>query len=1481
MVTTSCHSASLGSQADRSFRYALHAFAKPRASVTPVFTQLAAHAVPCAVQVACGAHHSVALGRDGTAFAWGWGKYGQLGDGSLGTGHTCTLPVRVTIHAGPAETRDGSAAAGSAAARTFEAVACGALHSLALTVQGDVLAWGCNASGQLGDGTAVDRATPTLVAALAGRRTTAIAGGGSTSAAADTNGRVWAWGRVGAPTGSPGGRSQLEPVAHETVHDAVSVACADARVLALTRSGEVYGWAGHGGHGVPPEVRLAWSGAAQSEGSGRGSERPRALGMACSGLHTILIVDGAREPSPAPAWAPRVAGVAGGGACIDAGMGAGADEGVAALPFLRPLAHPHGLAAAASGAPTLPNGGVPPELRSPAIASAAPNASPSALARHRPAVPATFSHSRAPAAQPEGRPPLQPSWHSAHNARSPPEPARSRDKDSPERAHHAAKAVRTGEDSERHTRGSRDQELQPLSPASARARAHKQLATLHEYGVVAAEMEARKAELTAACARAQAEADRARAEAASARDDAAEAAGELAGVEAAVADARRTLGELKAEAAEWEERAQQARAADCAAQPTQHLTQARLAAAAQEEAAAAARRTADEARQQAASALAAAAAAHADELRSQAAAATARAAEEAARRELEVLQKTKLALQAQPVAPMVDAATEQLGAISERLRRELEASRGREQAAIAEVEGLRRQLRAAEAALAGAALLRARAVSPPAVRSARSALTSSGLRAARPGGSSWASAPASPARATAMAPRDCVAPHAATAAADGSSAPAPRQGMRAASNERLDGTASEPVSPAPATRAASRRASSEAPASPGAVGAPRAAARRQLHRSDEQPHRLGQQPASAPRASGREAAAAGRLLAAQVAALRRALDARRALPRLLGRWRAGADAAERCRLQQQLARAQAAAEEAMAAERAARLERGPIRSPAPRCASPAPAVPTSQRPSPASPQTPGLGADFSVAGAFARADAAAWCYASPARSARAATQTAALSPAARAAQSSVPRPAKAAVAVSSPAAATAAPPALCSLALSPAASAPRSSRPRSPHATTSAQQAAEVEVWRAEVADLTEALQHARKWAAAQRAHGLVRALVGMAKASALARWRVAVGRGYGAAAASARSGVAAARGALLCERTATLERALAASDEQAAGMRQFAQRLRCAFGATRAASVCAARARLAGGLAIARWRAAACALGAAAHGARDAAAKERRRSAAALKAAEAARARLAEDQATLERAVGDAQAVAERATALARKAEERARGAERKRAEAERLAAAARAEADEAAALRVRLDEMEAEHAVLAAYRDRMRAADTAAAAAPDGASERASAPFADTLRMHGAQGDGSQQLACDCGGLTSERQDATALTPRSVKGTPRAQLAATARTAAAGPAGAPRANPAGPAAVVETAVPPPIVLQLQMRLRGGALALVNALRCRHEAKGRAMRAWATATMTLRAPGDDGGKCTTKVPTSLSSFTTMPSRAPRPGRVL
>ncbi len=72
-------------------------------------------------------------------------------------------------------------------------VAAGARHSLALDKDGHVWAWGDNTFGQLGDGTYEDRAYPGQVTGLSD--VVMIAAGWRHSVAIDADGRVWIWGR--------------------------------------------------------------------------------------------------------------------------------------------------------------------------------------------------------------------------------------------------------------------------------------------------------------------------------------------------------------------------------------------------------------------------------------------------------------------------------------------------------------------------------------------------------------------------------------------------------------------------------------------------------------------------------------------------------------------------------------------------------------------------------------------------------------------------------------------------------------------------------------------------------------------------------------------------------------------------------------------------------------------------------------------------------------------------------------------------------------------------------------------------------------------------------------------------------------------------------------------------------------------------------------------------------------------------------------
>ena len=77
---------------------------------------------------------------------------------------------------------------------TIVAIAAGNNHSLALSSDGTVLAWGRNTEGQLGDGTTTSRTTPVAVRLPDGVTVTDIAAGGDHSLAPTSTGSALAWG---------------------------------------------------------------------------------------------------------------------------------------------------------------------------------------------------------------------------------------------------------------------------------------------------------------------------------------------------------------------------------------------------------------------------------------------------------------------------------------------------------------------------------------------------------------------------------------------------------------------------------------------------------------------------------------------------------------------------------------------------------------------------------------------------------------------------------------------------------------------------------------------------------------------------------------------------------------------------------------------------------------------------------------------------------------------------------------------------------------------------------------------------------------------------------------------------------------------------------------------------------------------------------------------------------------------------------------
>ena len=166
------------------------------------------------LQVSAAQYHSLALGSDGNAYAWGNNTYGRLGDGTSTTRYT---PVRV-------KTPDRKAYPDLPADFTYLQVSAGGWHSLAVGSDGNAWAWGYNGNGELGDGTSSSRYTPVRVK-TPDRKTypdlpedftyLQVSAGWDHSLAVGSDGYAWAWGcnwygNLGNNTAS--GRSDTNPV---------------------------------------------------------------------------------------------------------------------------------------------------------------------------------------------------------------------------------------------------------------------------------------------------------------------------------------------------------------------------------------------------------------------------------------------------------------------------------------------------------------------------------------------------------------------------------------------------------------------------------------------------------------------------------------------------------------------------------------------------------------------------------------------------------------------------------------------------------------------------------------------------------------------------------------------------------------------------------------------------------------------------------------------------------------------------------------------------------------------------------------------------------------------------------------------------------------------------------------------------------------------------------------------------------------------
>jgi alpha-tubulin suppressor-like RCC1 family protein len=146
-------------------------------SVTPVKAQLKG----AAKGIAAFYQHACALMADGTVECWGDDSSGQIGDGNVTPDAGVLTPTAV------------AGVAGATAIGVGEDYSCALVSDDA---GGDVLCWGANASGQLGNGSTNPSPTPVQVQGATGATILAV-GGGHACASAVNLGGILCWGKGG------------------------------------------------------------------------------------------------------------------------------------------------------------------------------------------------------------------------------------------------------------------------------------------------------------------------------------------------------------------------------------------------------------------------------------------------------------------------------------------------------------------------------------------------------------------------------------------------------------------------------------------------------------------------------------------------------------------------------------------------------------------------------------------------------------------------------------------------------------------------------------------------------------------------------------------------------------------------------------------------------------------------------------------------------------------------------------------------------------------------------------------------------------------------------------------------------------------------------------------------------------------------------------------------------------------------------------
>ncbi|MCL2424807.1 MAG: DUF4214 domain-containing protein [Oscillospiraceae bacterium] len=172
--------------------------------------------------VSAGYRHTVAIHADGSLWAWGWNRRGELGDGTTSERRA---PVRVGMD------------------YNWSIVSAGEHHTIGIRTNGSLWTWGDNTHGQLGDGTTIDRHIPVRIGTE--YDWTSVSAGYMHTMAIRSDGSLWAWGHNGrSQLGDGTTTRRLIPIRIGNGTNWASVSASMVYTMATLDDGSVWAWGG-------------------------------------------------------------------------------------------------------------------------------------------------------------------------------------------------------------------------------------------------------------------------------------------------------------------------------------------------------------------------------------------------------------------------------------------------------------------------------------------------------------------------------------------------------------------------------------------------------------------------------------------------------------------------------------------------------------------------------------------------------------------------------------------------------------------------------------------------------------------------------------------------------------------------------------------------------------------------------------------------------------------------------------------------------------------------------------------------------------------------------------------------------------------------------------------------------------------------------------------------------------------------------------